>query len=543
MEYWRNVWRIGLLITIFGIFNGNAYAQSSGQWIWSSGDSVANAVGHYGTRGVADSRNRPPSRDSYATWTDTAGNFWLFGGEDTKGGYYNDMWKYNPVARQWTWVTGDSVRNSQNRNTPGGRVGSVLAGDSKGNFWIFGGYGFDEIGRLGPMNSLWTYATKYNVWIETPAPTSTSVSYADSGNYGIQGTPASSNWPGPRAYMWGSIIQDTLWIFGGNGYDQHGQQGLLNDVWKFNLYAYTAVSQLSGEWTWMNGNSQAWSPTNRNFFGTPGGRDKVCGSFDAQGNILIFGGDGNDDEPADNSIGFLNQLWRYNMSSNNWQFLKGQIFDDISHGSYGKKGTPDSHNLPPGRISACGGVDNAGNFWVFGGYGFGTNHGANHIDTAGSLGDLWEFSSSTGGWTWVGGDSGRNIAPVFGAQGNIADADHPGGRVGSGAWIDAAGHFWMMGGKDRTNAVDPIGDDKNDLWEFNASLSSAAAIAARSPGQWTWISGADTANARAIYSGALAQPGARDSHWGGPDIINSVGSPAEFMIFGGNGYNGSGHGY
>ena len=37
--------------------------------------------GVYGTLGIAAAGNIPGARDSAATWTDSNGNFWLFGGE------------------------------------------------------------------------------------------------------------------------------------------------------------------------------------------------------------------------------------------------------------------------------------------------------------------------------------------------------------------------------------------------------------------------------------------------------------------------------
>ena len=36
----------------------------------------------------------PGGRDSAVSWTDSSGNFWLFGGETAE--YYNDLWHYQP---------------------------------------------------------------------------------------------------------------------------------------------------------------------------------------------------------------------------------------------------------------------------------------------------------------------------------------------------------------------------------------------------------------------------------------------------------------
>src|SRR5258708_6100869 len=72
------------------------------------------------------------------SWTDVNGKLWLFGGYGyhTSGlGYLNDLWKYDPVSNNWTWIKGDSISDvlgvygSQGiaalTNKPGGRTGAV----------------------------------------------------------------------------------------------------------------------------------------------------------------------------------------------------------------------------------------------------------------------------------------------------------------------------------------------------------------------------------------------------------------------------------
>ncbi|MDQ3278666.1 MAG: kelch motif-containing protein, partial [Bacteroidota bacterium] len=97
-----------------------AFSQT-GQWTWMSGDSIAQAniderlplgpYDVYGTRGVPSVNNKPPAREDAATWTDKEGNLWMFGGYvDATGfygdGFYGDLWKYNPITNEWTWVDG-----------------------------------------------------------------------------------------------------------------------------------------------------------------------------------------------------------------------------------------------------------------------------------------------------------------------------------------------------------------------------------------------------------------------------------------------------
>ena len=73
--------------------------------------------------------------------------------------YLNDLWKYSPSTNEWTWIGGSNITAqsgiygtlgiSNSSNIPGARYGSNSWTDSMGNFWIFGGYGYDSIGHLG----------------------------------------------------------------------------------------------------------------------------------------------------------------------------------------------------------------------------------------------------------------------------------------------------------------------------------------------------------------------------------------------------------
>ena len=51
------------------------------------------------------------------SWTDANGHFWLFGGEGGAGGrgnsVFNDLWKFNPVSTEWTWMSGESQTHEQ----------------------------------------------------------------------------------------------------------------------------------------------------------------------------------------------------------------------------------------------------------------------------------------------------------------------------------------------------------------------------------------------------------------------------------------------
>lgn len=60
------------------------YSISTGEWTWMSGEQTGvNPAGNFGTQGIPSASNYPPALGFGSNcWTDTAGNFWLYGGFD-----------------------------------------------------------------------------------------------------------------------------------------------------------------------------------------------------------------------------------------------------------------------------------------------------------------------------------------------------------------------------------------------------------------------------------------------------------------------------
>jgi hypothetical protein len=100
-----------------------------------------------------------------ASWTDAAGNLWLFGGQGL--GEFNDLWKYSPSTGEWTWVGGSDVANrlgmygtqgiDSASSIPGARGIAISWTDTSGNLWLFGGEGYSSTGGMGYLNDLWEY--------------------------------------------------------------------------------------------------------------------------------------------------------------------------------------------------------------------------------------------------------------------------------------------------------------------------------------------------------------------------------------------------
>jgi N-acetylneuraminic acid mutarotase len=148
------------------------YNPGSNQWTWVGGSDGPNAAGIYGTQHAGTAGNGPGARVSAVSWTDHAGNFWLFGGYGyaQAGGLgdLNDLWEYNLGTGVWTWIGGSSataaygVYGTQKipagSDAPGAREEAAGWLDSSGNFWLFGGFGFDSSDVEADLNDLWRFS-------------------------------------------------------------------------------------------------------------------------------------------------------------------------------------------------------------------------------------------------------------------------------------------------------------------------------------------------------------------------------------------------
>ena len=126
-------------------------------------------AGTLGTQNVASAGYAPGARRTSNCFKDNTGNFWTgfgagYGSNPTPYSYLNDVWKYNPTTKLWTWVKGNQFANASATygtmgipsatGTPGGR--QYAAGwFANGKYWLFGGSGYDKNGDNGYLNDLW----------------------------------------------------------------------------------------------------------------------------------------------------------------------------------------------------------------------------------------------------------------------------------------------------------------------------------------------------------------------------------------------------
>jgi N-acetylneuraminic acid mutarotase len=410
--------------------------SSPGEWTWMNGSHMTDVPGTYGSEGIAALGNSPGGRDSPAAWTDASGAFWLFGGYGAAStvpwGDLNDLWQYS--NGEWTWVGGSSQTEQ-------------------------------------------------------------------SGVYGTEGVASASNIPGARweAASW-TDHSGNFWLFGGLGLDSTGARGDLNDLWKYDPATY--------EWAWMAGASNICdTPTGfgcSGVYGTegtgapsnaPGARVSASSWTDSCGNLWLFGGEGND-SPAGMGGGLLNDLWKYDPTTNLWTWMSGANINN-QNGTYGTLGAPAAGNVPGSRTFAASWTDKQGNLWLFGGIGGDVNGITCMTEIVCVLNDLWEYNPATSTWTWMGGSDTADQTGVYGAQGVASSTNTPGARSNPVSWTDAQGNLWLFGGNDGLG----VDSDMNDLWEYRN-------------GQWVWVSGSNQAGQTGTYgtSGVAAPanvPGAR----------------------------------
>ncbi|HYV94318.1 MAG TPA: kelch repeat-containing protein [Chitinophagales bacterium] len=268
-----------------------------------------------------------------------------------------------------------------------------------------------------------------------------------SGNFGTQGVSSPTNLP-PAHYSYTpwKDHEGNFWIFGGDA-----SNVFFSDLWKYD--------PVTNEWTWMRGTGLASQPA---VYGTqgipspnnyPGARSFGARSWTDDSNYLwLCGGTGYDAF----SSGELNDLWRYDIATNEWTWMNGNNTVNAP-GVYGTFQVPAPLNTPGGRheSTACWNDVN-GNLWFYGGY---------------SYCDMWKYDPSINEWAWMNGTSG-SLPPSYGVQGVPSATNTPGSRPSYSHFVDTAGNFWLFGG------ADPSILTYADLWKYNPVTN-----------EWTWING------------------------------------------------------
>lgn len=359
------------------------YDRALGRWIWQGGANTFNSPGTYGTIGVEAPGNAPGGRHTGTTWTDADGDLWLFGGYGIGASgapaWLNDLWRFDRTSKQWTHMKGSTATGGAATygvqgtpaagNTPGARS-SATGFFRDGNLWLFGGYNGTSY-----YNDLWRYeiATGNWAWMEG------SNTANQNGVYGVQGTPNGTNTPGSRRDATGWTASDgTLWLFGGLGLPASGATaGDMSDLWRYN--------PTTGDWTWIKGVNTlnavgVYGTQNTPAPGNlPSARSAGSGWITVDGDLWLVGG-------FKNSGLTYDDVWIYDIGSNQWTWKLGSAGLLNQPGVYGTQGTAAPANKPGGRFTPSTWVTLNGSLWIFGG------GGADAFGNTGRMSDLWRYA-------------------------------------------------------------------------------------------------------------------------------------------------------
>jgi len=374
----------------------------------------------------------------------------------------------NGQSNEWAWMNGSTTPNNFGNygamgfasptNSPPARYAASSWTDNNGKFWLFGGY---ETTVNNRYNDLWEFDPATNMWTWMNGPNTPN----NTPTYGTLGVPAPTNNPGYRQY--GAVTwvdkNNNLWLFGG-----FGGSGAFADLWEY-------LPTLN-EWVWMKGPNTAFPGGSYGTQGVaapsnyPSYRFECTASWvDAAGDLWFFGGQGNGD---------FNDLWRFNIASNNWTWMNGSQFN-YPPGNWGTKGVAAASNQPSGRLVYASWLDQSGNFWIFGG------NDSSFFTGGGMHNDLWKYDPVATMWTWMSGSSAINQPAVYGTECTPSVNNIPSARLETrSTWTDNCGNFWLFGGGDDMKGT----QGRNDLWTYNPNTN-----------QWSWVSGGNIVNQSAVY--------------------------------------------
>ena len=275
------------------------------------------------------------------------------------------------------------------------------------------------------------------------------------------------------------------------------------------LLSINVFAQAPGEWTWMGGSDTmncqgvygikgVSSPTN-----LPPSAYEASEWSDGQGNFWCYGGW--------NAWKFMDDLWKYNVATNQWTWMTGSGGLANSYPIYNLQGVASPSNRPGERITSASWTDHQGNLWLFGGGGY---HG---VGTGCDYNDLWKYNTTSNMWTYMKGDTfdicgGGYMGGHYGIKGVEDVLNNPRHTEEIGVtWTDDNDNLWML-------------DWNGCLWKYRIPTNN-----------WTWING-DTTGAEVLGIKGI------------PSLNNTPGTTAFaytrwkdsnnnlWMLYSGNGY-------
>lgn len=149
----------------------------------------------------------------------------------------------------------------------------------------------------------------------------------------------------------------------------------------------------------------------------------------------MFGGNGTGSPDAvhDFTWSWLNDLWKFTVSTQKWQLMVGS-------GNPNQQSSYVAEQLRPGSVyNPSEWTDpESGNLYLFGGYGYDTS------SARGYAANMWSFDVKNNKWA-LSNPSGVVGSALY-AGSYFTAPNYPSGRIGAYNWVDKQGNLWMYGG-------------------------------------------------------------------------------------------------
>lgn len=428
------------------------------QILTSIGGSLENGDNGFSAgKGISNPSNTPPAMRGYFTCRMDDKLFFGFG---WNGRIRTDnLWSYSFINKMYIWEAGSGLSssafpvyiNSSFDATWGGRM---LPGGfcTDNQIYVFGG----SFPDLSVTNSLFKFDLFQGDFEYVKGGPEVAA-----GSYGVRGVESPSNNPIARLghnYFFDSTT-DSFFVFGGafmsDAIFSQPYGDRFSDMWKYNI--------TSNNWVWMHGPNE---PNRNGVYGTPlvsaltnvpGARSIAAQYYDdVNSKFYIFGGLGF--SQAD--YGNLNDLWHYDVATNEWVFHNGEFLSE-SFGSFGEKYVASPNNNPRSRTGASMWIDfETQKLYLFAGTRIYTDE-SGELFYSEPMSDLWRYSIESNIWTWIGGPKEPLIGANYNEQGIEDPTNYPGAIWQVTVYFDQSlKTAWVFGGGKFGAGV------SNEIWSF-----------------------------------------------------------------------------
>ncbi|MFT7196394.1 MAG: hypothetical protein ACI83W_000751, partial [Marinoscillum sp.] len=454
--YWKdnegNFWIFGGLAAKEGGGDekrSDLWVYANGSWKYVSGSLDGGAFGNYGTQGVSTSRSLGSRTGSM---TAEAGNLsYIFGGfgvdaNSTKG-LLRDLYIYNKDEKIAEHVSNEG---SSNTNAAGVYSGNMKPGsrefgqswvDTNGNFWIFGGYGYDKTGTVGYLNDLWKY-NNTDGWVFVGGSELVDQSAKKNAEKGVEDA---LNWPAgvTMANSW-QKSDGTIYLYGGEngGIRKEIEEAYIKDFWKYN--------PTNKQWTWIDTYSSFWSDQyddegNWTGYNAPVGPSIRIGSFTWVKDDVIYmiGGASSNYEGSIISDGSTSLIF-YNETNNSWSAVVNSTY-----------------STAPSEMNGVCWIDDNGDFWAFGGVSYCSGYSCgNSARYYYRLTDaLYKYNFNEKLWQTIQKATYDGTSESLGTKGIGSFSNNPGARDGVSYLGSLERTFFLFGG----NSTDGL---KNEVFTY-----------------------------------------------------------------------------